>query len=448
MIIFLFMGCVINEKTTTLDGEPSSLRLSLQQSDVVSNVIWASVESDSPTDYFLHIDSDQTYLNTITFNTESHPRVPLLGIPPGAEARITLQSVGQDQTQLAQSTIEAGALSSQIGQLQFIVGENTFSSGYWLFSLFSNEQSLALIVDMDGRVLWGLKQGDEGFGGIDVQLSDDQDSIWMNLTPVGDDRSATTLEQFALDGEHLQSIQTPNAHHLFDIEGEDSFLWMQYDLRETEEYGTVCGDRLMKNTPDEGNKSIFSSWDHLSLFETGSWNFGIPLDCKDWTHGNGIEYDSIRDSYLVTFAGADVIMELDTNGHPLQTIGGLASQDNDYDYTDIQDAFSYPHGATWGPNGEILMMSTIDNISEAAAYTVENGMIEKTWSFGSEYGHRALNLGGVRQITPEYRMINWGSVGRLQVLDSEDMVVFDMETELGMWIAEVTYLPNLPHMMP
>ena len=150
----------------------------------------------------------------------------------------------------------------------------------------------------------------------------------------------------------------------------------------------------------------------------------------------------------MSFAGADLIMEIGLDGVPLQILGGLSAQDNDYSYNNPSDAFSYPHGVSWGPNGEILVLSTVDNVTEAAAYTVEDDVITKSWSFGSEYGHRALNLGEVTQIDSEHRLINWGSVGRLQVIDSNDTVVFDAQTELGYWFAEVEYLPSLPLMLP
>ena len=127
-------------------------------------------------------------------------------------------------------------------------------------------------------------------------------------------------------------------------------------------------------------------------------------------------------------------MEIGLDGVPMQILGGLAAVDNDYIYDNMADAFSYPHGASWGPNGEILVLSTVNNVTEAAAYVIEDDIIQKTWSFGSEYEHRALNLGQVTQITAEHRMINWGSVGRLQVVDNTDTVVFDMQTELGYWL--------------
>lgn len=446
-MLALLLSCKLTYKEPVLSGEPSSIALSLETANAVPSVIWATVSADQPTDYFLNIQSNGRSLQSELFNTETHPRIPLIGVAPGAVATVTAQTSNTERIDVAQSDIQVGALSSIIGDVQFDVVTNDFQSGYWLVSIFNQAQTLAMIIDMNGTILWGIPQGDDDNGGVDIQLAPEGDGFWMNTFPIGEDRSATQLHRVTLDGEIQDRIDIPNAHHLFDMPASDEFLWLSYDLRETEEYGSVCGDTLLK-TSAAGEELIFNSWDWLTLFESGSWNFGIPLDCRDWTHGNGIHYAADRQSYLMTFAGADLIMEIGLDGVPRQILGGLAAQDNDYTYDTMDDAFSYPHGANWSSEGEILVLSTVNNVTEAVALSVEDDVIKKTWSFGSEYGHRALNLGEVTQITSEHRMINWGSVGRLQVVDSTDTVVFDLQTDLGYWFAEVEYLPNLPLMQP
>ncbi|MGC6509745.1 MAG: aryl-sulfate sulfotransferase [Myxococcota bacterium] len=446
-MLITLLACTLTTKEPELTGFPSTITLSLEKAESVPSVILAKVESENPTDFFIQVQSDGKSFTSQTFNTATDTSVPIIGVPPGAMATVTAQTQNTERIDFAQAEIQTGALSSIFGDLRFDVLTNDFQEGYWLVSLFNQEQTLALILDMNGTILWGVRQGDDNNGGVDIQLDPSGDSFWMNTFPTEADRSATKLHQVALDGQIIDSIDVPNAHHLFDIPTSGSFVWLSYDLRNTELYGNVCGDLLMK-TDGSGDEIVFTVWDWLTLYESGSWNFGIPLDCRDWTHGNGILYDHNRQSYLMSFAGADLIMEIGLDGIPQQILGGLSAQDNDYTYDNWSDAFSYPHGVSWGPNGEILVLSTVDNVTEAAAYMVEDDVIYKTWSFGSEYGHRALNLGEVAQMTETHRLINWGSVGRLQVVDSSDAVVFDMQTELGYWFAEVEYLPNLPLMNP
>ena len=82
------------------------------------------------------------------FNSGSQPSVPIIGVQPGAVATVTAQTSGTSQIDFAQDEIQVGALSSIFGDLQFDVVTNDFQEGYWLVSLFNQEQTLVLVVDM------------------------------------------------------------------------------------------------------------------------------------------------------------------------------------------------------------------------------------------------------------------------------------------------------------
>ena len=215
--------------------------------------------------------------------------------------------------------------------------------GYFLGTLFGDPELLS-IWDTSGRILWAVRQYDETHGGIDSRIHTDGNSILFNRFSKNKEIDDGAIHHIALDGSPLNQSATPKGHHVFTQLPDSTLIYIKLDERETEEHGLVCGDALIKLHQDGSMETIFSVWDHMTVSETRFFYNSFYPQCKDWTHGNFIDYDANRDSLIFSTAGADVIFELTTNGDVIRIIGGQPELPSDYELHPPGASFGYPHG--------------------------------------------------------------------------------------------------------
>ena len=191
----------------------------------------------------------------------------------------------------------------------------------------------------------------------------------------------------------------------------------------------------MSGTGDNA-QVLFSTWEHLT-FQSN------PSNLPEWTHANGIEYSADRNSYLMSTAFADTLIEIDTEGNPLRIIGGYNSADSDYQFDNPDDTFSYPHGVRWTSKGDLLVFSTLDTVSKIIRYELddETGTICKRWEFGADQGYEARLLGEVHELEDGNILVSWGSVGILQVIDPiTNTVLWEVQSALQEFPSQIHYL--------
>ena len=111
----------------------------------------------------------------------------------------------------------------------------------------------------------------------------------------------------------------------------------------------------------------------------------------------------------MSFAGADLIMEIGLDGVPLQMLGGLSARQRLFLQQPIRCILLPPWRQLGGQMEKILVLSTVDNVTEAAAYTVEDDVITKSGVGSSD--HRASILERSRKLTVS-TVSSMGLIGR------------------------------------
>ena len=76
----------------------------------------------------------------------------------------------------------------------------------------------------------------------------------------------------------------------------------------------------------------------------------------------------------------------------------------------------------------------------------DENVLETQWTWGQEKGYNVLHLGEVIDYGDDLRLVNWGSSGHLQLLDSNDEVLWEATTPINQWFAQFEYLPTLPNL--
>jgi hypothetical protein len=429
-------------------GGPFSFEALL--SEHVPNVLVIEADLEEPGEVWAIAETENGRLQTKRYGAAPKASVPILGIPPLGEAEVTVFAEIQGEVYESDSfAISVGPLIGAAAQVQLETSGSEALGGYFLASLFGEPELLA-IFDTQGQILWAIRQYDNAHGGIDSRVGRDGQSILFNRFAKDKLIDGGAIERIGLDGRPIESIATPLGHHIFDELPDGSLAYIALDARETEEYGMVCGDTVIEIGVDGVHREIYSTWDDLTLFESETFDSTFYPQGMDWTHGNSLIYDEDRDTYLFSMAGADLVLELGRDGHVHRQIGGLGSVDSEYGVDPPAGVFSYPHSPQWSREGELMMMSTIAGQSKAVSYEVRDSemRIHQSWTYGEDLHHHVLHLGEVAEVSEDQRMVNWGSVGHLQVIDGEDSVLWEAFTPLGYWIAQADHLEVLPGMEP
>ena len=436
--LFYFFACSSSEE----------LQVSITNSPKIPSVIQITVNATASGTTWITGESNEQIWKTTPQKDQIESQFTILGLHPNSEHQITIHwEDAQGNLKEKMTDISIPPLGEISSAIPLSVDINQGLDGYIFGTIFGDPVHLILL-DMQGNILWGIEQGDDDHGGIDSDISPDRSTIYFNQFHKDKSIDDSKLQKINWSGESLGEIRTPLGHHMFDILSDGSIVYIALDLRETEQYGSVCGDQIIKLHPDGTEEVLFSTWDYMTVHESASWPFVLYPFCRDWTHGNFIEWNPERESFLFSMAGTDTIFELSSAGEPIQEITGFSAYAPLWIFEPADGVFSYPHGPHWNQAGELMFISTRQEQSSAVAYNIQedNEILEQTWSWGEEYGYQAYHLGEVIEIKENRRLINWGSVGVLQILDENDAVLWEVHSGLSQWFAQFEYWDSLPGM--
>lgn len=298
-----------------------------------------------------------------------------------------------------------------------------------LMSIFGPVCHLVLM-DLEGNVTWSLEQGskEENYG---LSVSPKDGDLLYNLFEIGG--GISSIERVDMLGNPIESIETDDAHHFFVESPDESLVWLEEDIREVDGV-EIIGDVVMERDVQGEEAVLFSHWD----------NFTLPLIppgmlYMEWTHSNWVDFDAARDSYLVSNAYTNTIVELDRSGEPLRIMGGPGAMDSEYVFGSVEQAFEYPHGPHWTDDGDLLVFSTSEGLSRVVRYSLdeEYKQLDEIWSYGEDYGFQAMWLGEVSELPDGNILISWGSVGILQIISPDGELLWEAVTSFQSFYSQV-----------
>ena len=393
---------------------------------------------------------EQTLLSSkpIYIPAQGSVTIPFLGLPQDYDATLSIELKYDDQTEEFHTiNIQTGSFSLPTPTLE-IVDTSPDPVGYFMGTVFGEPERL-LIFDRAGNIVWQRRQYDEEHGGIDSHISNDQRAIFFNRFSKDKSIDSGHIEKIALDGTPIKSIRTPMAHHVFTQTDTQTLAYIALDPRETDEYGMVCGDSIIEIDQDSATSILYTTWDDIPLYESEYFSSTFYPQGHDWTHTNFLSYNASRDSFLISMASTNMILELDRAGNVLKKIGGQGARGFDYSVDQPSDIFAYPHAPTFNPAGDLMLMSTMGERSSVIAYSIDEDTkkLHKVWEHGKDYSYNVRHLGQIISVPP-YRFVNWGSVGHMELLNQQAEVVWEAYTPLSYWFAQFQYLKHLPGMEP
>ena len=317
--------------------------------------------------------------------------------------------------------------AAELDRLPVTLHAEQVAEGYILGALLGEGSSL-FIADRDGYILW---RHDGPAGVLTPVVAPALDGQHLLYNEFAEDRTIDigAVNRLGIDGGLAESIRTESAHHTFTELPDGTVAYLAVDVRETEEYGGVVGDRLIEVHPDGSVTQVFTVWEHFEITEHANWSSNHYPQGHDWTHGNALYYNAKTQSYLISFRNISTVIEIDrASGEVLREFGG---EDQRYDVEG--SGFLYQHGVHWTDAGTLLMTSSGTGNDGLETWAVEYAVdpdsrqLSEIWSYGRGEELHARALGEAHRLPGGNTLVNWGTEGLLREIAPDGKVLWEMQ---------------------
>ena len=288
------------------------------------------------------------------------------------------------------------------------------------------------VLDRQGRFVWWKEVG-EDFVSPQMVLSPDGRGFSYNTFFRDFSVDASAVTRVGFDGEEEESIPTPNGHHSFSWLPDGSLAYLAIDVRTTQEYGDVVGDVLMV---DDGNgpRELWNSWEdsNLLLEKHRLWKSTFYPQGIDWTHANYLSYSAQRNSFTISFANIEAIIEVDADtGAHLRSIGPTGT------HMVEPGLLGRPHAAAWTEQGTLMFFTTPlwglgrQSMGMELSFDDESATTEVVWSYGEGLNYDTHIMGEALPLESGNVLMNYGSKGIVEEVNLEGEVLWRAYTATG-----------------
>lgn len=332
--------------------------------------------------------------------------------------------------------------------------------------------TLSLGGESDGLMMADRESGEtvwEYTNPTDLQMIDSRpglngDSVWYFLNDaMARDGTLGTIEEIGLNGEIRSSYPALNGHHSFDVfsddDGDQIIAYLQADVREDENYGAVVGDAVVEIDSAGQEHTVISTFDVLTVGEPPGGFYGnFYKEGLDLTHANHLRWQPETKTYLMSLAMQNAVLEFTRSGEVVVAYLGQDASAAWYTEANAYTRTPYPvytggdfelqHGPAFDENGGLwLLDNRKDPGSESLVKSYQpdpaRGVLIKMLEIPPpEKGTHSLILGGVLA-GDDWIVINWGSQGILEELDTEGQVIWTIEEE-GLVFSHISIFPFTP----
>ncbi|MEO8512565.1 MAG: aryl-sulfate sulfotransferase [Ignavibacteria bacterium] len=227
------------------------------------------------------------------------------------------------------------------------------------------------------------------------------------------DSSYTLIDSFYTGNGYFTDLHElrvlPNHHALL----------MSYDKEHVDMSLVIAGGNpnalvtgLIIQEIDENKNVIFQwrSWDHIQITDATHENL-LTMDI-DYVHGNALELDN-DGNILLSSRHLDEITKI--NRSNASTIWRLGGKNNQFNFTNDPQKFSYQHGIRRLPNGHIIMFDNGNyhpsQISRSVEYILdENNMTAtKFWEYSNNPSIFGSAMGFSQRLDNGNTLVSWGA---------------------------------------
>ncbi len=365
-------------------------------------------------------------------STGTEHQVLLLGLPQATSLSVQLEAT------TATASHQSTAIAAQTGSFPFAIPEPELSrrdvasqgSSFTVITALTPQGSFPGILDAAGRWVWAWPAPSKVARTL---ISRDRRSILF----LGEDE---TLVRVALDGSWAESQQIPRAHLDF-LELPDgtlamlgrelrSYSYKDFELR-------YRAETIVELAPDGAQRTVWSAFDAQEpTVNTGTvtGNSAAGSGSIDFTHGNGLAYDSELDVYYVSLQLWESIARVGrSDGATHWLLGGKHS---DFAVSDEAPVVGMPHSIDHIAEDRLLIFNrSLDTGGCSQATEVQLDLdrmsAEPSWAGTTESCLQVSFLGDAHRLENGNTLVVWSSAGQLDELTSELESVLRINLPLG-----------------
>ena len=361
-------------------------------------------------------------------NSDYHFRV--LGTPEGGEVQ-----VGDD------AVTTTGVLPSEVPDVAIVTAFDSANATPLVLasweSMDQTENSL-FVFDQDGAVVWYWLPT-IGLNAVHA-LADGTGVYYVDSVPeLGADATLTIV---TYDGQ-ATSFPCAYCHHDVTELADGSFATVRSTFQEIAGE-RIGGDQVVTIAADGTLTVVWDAFDHLTVVENIGWDAGQLPGAADWTHANGIAYDAVSDSFLLSLYGPETVVSIQhATGATNWVLGGPDNQFAGGEEIGVNHAPEF-----WEQGVRLFNNGHSAGGSKVVEWAVDptNLTAEQTWSWAPDTHYYTPVLGDAHHYADGAVLSAWGITGHILLSDTDGLIAGDAAvtvTSLPVNVGQVTPISSL-----
>ena len=404
----------------------------------VTTVVKLSWTSELPGHSWVEYGLDEQRLSTTPTSQETdldHTQM-LFGLPAFSTVHYEVFTEADGILQSQQGQIETGGLPGALPDFEVsIFDREAMSPEPWVASVILGLEDFLIVLDRQGQVVWYSALNDEFGSHMVMSLDITPDRRTAVFGAFSETRDIPSHAIFiGWDGEEHGRHLLGAAHHDLAQHPSGVIATLRSDRRiwrdpATNEDVEVAGDTLVEIAPTGEVVQLFNAWDWAEPFVHDNF-YHADAVTADWTHANAVNYYADTDTYLMSLANLNTILEISaSSGEILREFGPDS-------YTVIQGStFAFQHDPHWTEAGTLLMSSNVpdDGRLMAIEYRVddESKTLEEVWAFGAEEDYISVAGGQAIRMSNGNTTLNTGYNGMLVEAAPNGEPVWELASSIG-----------------
>ena len=291
------------------------------------------------------------------------------------------------------------------------------------------------IMDREGQVLWA-RFTDTNYISRYVRIPRSGEGILVDHNsawPQGDAGEDSYIIRMTLDGQTLETFDTPGLHHSFVDMPEGEVVWLALQ-------GSYSNERLEMVAPDGSGRTI---WDceinYIDYYKIPTTSCGT----------NGLFWWPDSDTFLVSSWAIDTVIEVDRQTG--QTMRWFGQIERSWAFDPPDSEFDWQHGPIYTDDGNMMVSSrrydTKLDRYETVVYEYEldeaTETLQEVWSFGKGFGIYGAYMGEVHRLDNGNTLHNYGEEARLREVQPDGTMIWEVWWEGDKHIGRSTYFSDM-----
>lgn len=352
-------------------------------------------------------------------------RATLVGLPPDTTVSLQVVSAGGTSEPI---TVTTGVLSDPPPDL---AREGEGAGAFLATVMLQDTRNDVVLVDPDGRIVWHRVDtlGPQVFR---ARASlDGTGMVYAVTLEDAEPSESSALVRVSWDGESVEVLPVPFLAHDFVELPDGTLVSLAFEFRDE-----LQGNKLVSVARDGTTTDLWTTWD---CFDPIVHPGDDPI--RGWTHANALDYDPVRDVFLVGLRNFDAIVEVGRDGTCNWVFGKEAGT------VDIDGPqFVHSHQFERIPDGLLVFDNSgaPGDLSRVLEYSfdADAGTASLAREIVADPPVYSFILGDVHRADDGDTVVTWGFTGFVDRIAADDTRVGRLEAPEGVGFGFVQVLED------